>query len=259
MIPMDGGGGYTPPGLEDFKFHGLFGTDWLTKPMLQAVLAAALVLLIWALAARRLKVIPDRRQFLMEQLYGFIRNGVGRDVLGPGFRPYIGLLVGLFTYLLINNWFGELFLFMFPTMSNIGYAWGAVAMVLVSYISAGVRKHGPLGYLRHALIPASVPWYLYPLVIPVELLSNFVTRPLTLGVRLFANMFAGHLTIIVFVVGGTYLLTQAEGWVLNGGGVLSLLLSIVMLLFELFIGFLQAYIFTILTAQYISSSISEHH
>ncbi len=258
MIPMEGGGGYTPPGLQDFQFHGLFGIDWLTKPMLQAVIAAALVIVVWTLAARRLRTVPSKSQFIMEFIYDFIRNGVGRDVLGPGFRPYIGLLVGLFTYLLLNNWFGEFFLFMFPTMSNIGYAWGAVVMVLVIYITAGFRKHG-IGYLRHALIPDGVPWYLYPIIIPVELLSNFVTRPLTLGVRLFANMFAGHLTILVFVVGGTYLLTQADGIVLKLGGVMSLLFSIVMLLFELFIGALQAYIFTILTAQYISSSISEGH
>ena len=259
MNPMEGGEGYTPPGLQDFQFPGLFGTDWITKPMLQAIIAAIFVVIIWVLAARGLKTVPNRRQYIMEFLYDFIRNGVGRDVLGPGFRPYIGVLVGLFTYILVNNWFGELFLFMFPTMSNIGYAWGAVVMVLVIYVMAGVRKHGPLGYLKHALIPAGVPWYLYIIIIPVEFLSNFVTRPLTLGVRLFANMFAGHLTIIVFVVGGTYLLTQADGLVLKLGGVFSLIFSIVMLLFELFIGFLQAYIFTILTAQYISSSISEGH
>lgn len=258
MIPMEEGGGYTPPGLQDFQFDGLFGIDWLTKPMLQAVIAAIVVIAVWVIAAQRLRTVPSKSQFLMEFIYDFIRNGVGRDVLGPGFRPYIGLLVGLFTYLLLNNWFGEFFLFMFPTMSNIGYAWGAVVMVLVIYITAGFRKHG-IGYLRHALIPDGVPWYLYPIIIPVELLSNFVTRPLTLGVRLFANMFAGHLTILVFVVGGTYLLTQADGIVLKLGGVMSLIFSIVMLLFELFIGALQAYIFTILTAQYISSSISEGH
>ena len=143
-------------------------------------------------------------------------------------------------------------------MSNIGYSWGAVAMVFVVYVYAGFRAHGP-GYLRKALIPEGVPWYLYPIIVPVEFLSNFITRPLTLGVRLFANMFAGHLTILVFVVGGTYLLTQADGIVLKIGGGFSLLFSFVMLGFELFIGFLQAYIFTILTAQYISSSISESH
>ena len=215
MIPMQEGG-YTAPGVEDFQFPGLFGTDWITKPMIQAVIAAVIVIVMWVVASRRLKTVPSKGQYLMELIYEFIRNSVGRDILGPGFRPYLGLLVGLFTYILLNNWFGELFLFMFPTMSNIGYAWGAVVLVLFIYVSAGFRRHG-IGYLRKALIPEGVPWYLYPIIIPVEFLSNFVTRPLTLGVRLFANMFAGHLTIIVFVVGGTYLLTQADGLVLNAG------------------------------------------
>lgn len=258
MIPMEGGGGFTAPGVEDFQFPGLFGTDWITKPMLQAVIAAVIVVVVWLWAARRLRTVPGKGQFLMEMVYRFIRDGVGRDILGPGFRPYIGLLVGLFTYILINNWFGEFFLFMFPTMSNVGYSWGAVALVLFVYVSAGFRKHG-IGYLRHALIPAGVPWYLYPIIIPVEFLSTFVTRPLTLGIRLFANMFAGHLAIVVFVVGGTYLLTQADGLVLNVGGGVALVFSVMFMLFEMFIGALQAYIFTILTAQYISSSISDGH
>ncbi|MGI5950680.1 MAG: F0F1 ATP synthase subunit A [Brooklawnia sp.] len=257
MIPMEDGG-YTAPGLQDFIFPGLFGTDWLTKPMLQAFIAAIIVVVLWVMASRKLKVVPDKGQYLMEYFYNFIRNGVGRDILGPGFRPYIGMLVGLFTFILLNNWFGELFLFMFPTMSNIGYAWGAVAMVLVVYVYAGFRKHG-IGYLKHALIPPGVPWYLWPIIVPVEFLSNFITRPLTLSVRLFANMFAGHLAIVVFVVGGSYLLTQSDGIVLNLGGVFALVFSLVFMLFEMFIGFLQAYIFTLLTAQYISSSISEGH
>ena len=257
MIPMEGGG-YTAPGIEDFQFTGLFGTDWITKPMVQAVIAAIIVIVVWVVAARRLRVVPTKGQYLMELLYEFIRNSVGRDILGPGFRPYLGLLVGLFTYLLLNNWFGEFFLFMFPTMSNIGYSWGAVVLVLFIYVWAGFRKHG-IGYLRKALIPEGVPWYLYIIIIPVEFLSAFITRPLTLGVRLFANMFAGHLAVMVFVVGGSYLLTQADGIVLKAGGGVALLFSILFMLFEMSIGALQAYIFTILTAQYISSSISESH
>ncbi|MGL5247091.1 MAG: F0F1 ATP synthase subunit A, partial [Brooklawnia sp.] len=138
------------------------------------------------------------------------------------------------------------------------YSWGAVVLVLFIYVWAGFRKHG-IGYLRKALIPEGVPWYLYIIIIPVEFLSAFITRPLTLGVRLFANMFAGHLAVVVFVVGGSYLLTQADGIVLKAGGGVALLFSILFMLFEMFIGALQAYIFTILTAQYISSSISESH
>lgn len=246
------------PGLDDFIFPGLFGTDWITKPMLQAIIAAIIVVVMWLIAARRLKVVPSKGQFVMESIYDFIRNGVGRDILGSGFRPYIGMLVGLFTFVLINNWFGEFFLFMFPTFSNIGYTWGVVAVVYITYVFAGFKAHGP-GYLKQALIPSGVPWYLYPIIVPVEFISTFITRPLTLGVRLFANMFAGHLSIMVFVLGGSFLLTYAHNVIYNVAGAISLVFSLVMLALELFIGFLQAYIFTILTAQYISSSISEGH
>lgn len=257
MIPLESGR-YTAPGVEDFVFEGLFGTDWLNKPMLQAIIAAILVLVMWICASRKLSVIPSKSQLLMEYLYNFIRDGVGRDMIGPGFRPYIGFLVGLFTFILFNNWFGEIFIFMFPTFSNIGYVWGMVAVVYVVYVGAGFKAHG-LGYLRKSLIPPGVPWYLYPIMIPIEFLSNFITRPLTLGVRLFANMFAGHLTIMVFVIGGTYLLTYADNIGFNVAGGLSIAASFLMMGLELFIGFLQAYIFTVMAAQYIASSISETH
>ena len=131
-------------------------------------------------------------------------------------------------------------------------------MVCFLYIAIGFKTHG-IGYLRKALMPPGIPWYLYILVIPVEFLSTFVTRPLTLGVRLFANMFAGHLAIMVFVLGGSYLLTYADNYLYNAAGVFALIFSFAMLGLELFIGFLQAYIFTILTAQYISSSLSDSH
>ena len=256
MIPMEGG--YTNPGVEDFHFEPLWGTAWVTKPLLQLVIAAILVIVVWCVVSRKLRTVPSKSQFLFEQVYDFIRSSVGRDVLGPGFRPYLGVLVGLFTFVLFNNWFGEFFLFMFPTFSKIGFVWGMVGFVYLLYIFAGFRTHG-IGYLRKSLIPEGVPWCLWMIIIPIEFLSNFVTRPLTLAVRLFANMFAGHLTVVVFVVGGTYLLTYANNLFYNVGGGLSLVFGVVMMGFELFIGFLQAYIFTILVAQYISSSISESH
>lgn len=257
MIPMEGGG-YTAPGIEDFQFTGLFGTDWITKPMVQAVIAAIIVIVVWVVAARRLRVVPTKGQYLMELLYEFIRNSVGRDILGPGFRPYLGLLVGLFTYLLLNNWFGEFFLFMFPTMSNIGYSWGAVVLVLFIYVWAGFRKHG-IGYLRKALIPEGVPWYLYIIIIPVEFLSAFITRPLTLGVRLFANMFAGHLLLMLFAFGGQYLIFEATSPINVTAGVLSFLMFFMISVLELLVMFLQAYVFTLLTAMYIGEAVAESH
>lgn len=256
LVPMEGE--YEPPSIDSFIFPGNFGVDWLTKPMMQIILATILVLAFWLIASRKLKIVPGKGQFAVEYLYDFIRKGVGREMLGGAYRKWTPLLVGLFTWILVNNWFGELFLFMFPTFSNIGYVYGVVGVVLITYIVAGFAKHG-IGYFKVALLPKGVPWYLAILIVPIEFLSTFVTRPVTLAVRLFANMFAGHLSVMVFVIGGTYLLLHGEFLYYRFGGAASLLFSFAIMGLELFIGFLQAYIFTILTAQYISSSIADEH
>lgn len=255
-LPMQGS--FKTPGTDDFKFDGLFGTDWLNKPMLQIFIAAIVVFIFWGLSSRKLSVVPGKGQFFAEGIYNYIRNGVGRDIMGPHFRPYIGLLVGLFTFILLNNWFGEFFFFMFPTFSNIGFVWGVVAFIFIAYVGAGFKQHG-IKYLKMALIPEGVPWFLAFIIIPIEFISNFVTRPLTLAVRLFANMFAGHLAVMVFTLGGAFLLTYSGNIAYNFAGFFSIIFSFVMMGLELFIGYLQAYIFTILAAQYISSSVSETH
>ena len=147
---------------------------------------------------------------------------------------------------------------MLPTVSNVGYAYGLALMTLAIYVAAGFKKHG-IGYIKKSLIPEGVPWYLYWLIIPLEFLSNFITRPVTLALRLFANMFAGHLVVLVFVVGGTYLLTYEHNVIYNIAGGVSILFSFAIFGLELFVGALQAYIFTVLTAQYVSSSIADEH
>lgn len=258
LIPMSGEGGYTPPGVQDFVFDPVLGTTWLNKVFIQSILALIIVIVLWAILSRDLKVIPGKRQMFGELLYEFVRNVIGRDMIGAQFQRYLPLLLAMFTFILVNNWFGEVFFLMLPTYSLVGYAYGSAILVWLVYIGAGVRQHG-LKYFKMQLIPEGVPWYLYPLIIPLEFLSNFVTRPITLALRLFANMFAGHLVIMVFVVGGGFLLLEAEGWFNPVAGTVSLLFSFAIFGLELFIGALQAYIFTVLAAQYIESSITESH
>lgn len=257
LVPLEGG--YRPPGIEDFEFPGLFGTDWITKPMVQLVLSVILISVVWLWAARKLNVVPTKGQFIAEYLYDFIRNGVAREMIGRGYQRWTPFLVAVFFYILVNNWFGEFFLFMFPTFSNIGYSYGVTLLVFVIYVFVGVQKHGLPKYFKNSVLPAGVPVGLWAMIIPIEFISNFVTRPLTLAVRLFANMFAGHLSVLVFVVGGGYLLTYVGNAFYNVVGVLSLVMGMLIMALELFIGFLQAYIFTILSAQYIGSSQADSH
>ena len=268
LLPMESGGGYTPPGVHDFLFDSVWPgylPDWVNKLFLQAVIGAVLVIVLWWLAARSLKVKPTKGQFLAEYVYEFVRNGIARDILGHDFRRYLPFLLALFSFILVNNLFGQFALFMFPTFSKIGFAWGLALCAWVLYNGAGIRKWGLLGYLKHATLPAGVPKPLWFLIIPLEFLSNIIVRPLTLGLRLFANLFAGHLVIMVFVVGGTMLLTAAqplEGFpvpLLNVAGVVSILFSFAIFALELLVGSIQAYIFTVLTAQYVASATAEDH
>lgn len=256
LLPLEGE--YEAPGVDSFHVSGLWGMDWLNKASLQAIIAALLVVGFWLWVSRGLRVRPGKRQFFAEYIYEFVRNGVARDILGRDYRRYLPYLIGLFSFILINNWFGEFFVFMFPTFSKVGYAYGLALLTWLIYIGAGFKRHG-IGYLKMSLLPEGVPGYLWPLIIPLEFLSNFITRPITLALRLFANMFAGHLVVMVFVLGGSYLLHYPHRLFYNATGVVSLLFSFAILMLELFVGALQAYIFTVLTAQYVSSSLSSEH
>ena len=230
------------PGLEDFKFGGTFGVAWMDKPFWQVIIAFLVVIVFWVWMSRGLKVVPGKRQVFGEYCYNFIRNSLARD----------------FSFILINNWFGELFVFMFPTFSHVGYVYGLAIVSWFVYVIAGFKTKG-IRYLKDSVLPPGVPWYLRWLIIPLEFLSNFVTRPLTLSLRLFANMVAGHLIIMIFVVGGGFLLTYPSSIIYNVAGGLSLILSFALFALELFVGFLQAYVFTVLSAQYVASSMSEEH
>lgn len=265
ILPLEG---YWPPGAHSFDSRPLFPgvlPDWVNNHIAQAVIGTVIVIAFWLWMARGQKVVPGKRQTVGELIYDFVRNGIARDILGPEFRKYLPLLLTIFSFILVNNLFGQFFFFMFPTFSKIGFAWGLAFVAWLVYNGAGIKKHGFLGYLKHATIPSGVPPFLYPLIIPLEFLSNIIVRPITLGLRLFANLFAGHLVIVVFVVGGTLLLTATENLggfpipLLKTAGVVSLLFSFAIFALELLIGAIQAYIFTVLTAQYVSSAIAEDH
>ncbi len=264
-------GGHTAegfaPGQVSFCSRALWegAPVWANNQTVQAVLGAALVIGFWLWMAHGHKVVPGKRQFLGESFYNILRNGIARDILGHDYRKYLPYVVALFTFILVNNLFGEFFLFMFPTFSKIGYAWILALLTFLLYNGAGIYKHGFFKYVKNNVLPAGVPKWLWVLIIPLEFLSNFVVRPITLALRLFANLFAGHLVVLVFVVGGTLLLTATEPaagkpvWMLNAAGGLSLVFSFAIFALELFVGVLQAYIFTVLTAQYVASAIADEH
>ena len=133
------------------------------------------------------------------------------------------------------------------------------ALPAVIYNGAGIAKYGVFGYLKNTTLPAGVPKAMWPLIIPLEFLSNIIIRPLTLSLRLFANMFAGHLLILVFILGGEYLVLESDKIVNNIAGVVAWIFSMAIFTLEIFVQSLQAFIFALLTAQYISSAAAEEH
>jgi F-type H+-transporting ATPase subunit a len=253
--------GFVPPGPGDFDLPAVFSVAGVgvTKPMLQLVLAAVLVFAFLYAAAKQRAMVPGRLQFVGESAYGFVRNSVSRDIIGShDFMRFVPYLVALFFFILLNNFFGSIPFIQFPTFSRSGMAYGLAAMSWIIYNYVGIRKHGFLGYLKLQCVPAGINGPILALLIPLEFFSNLVVRPVTLALRLFANMLAGHLLILLFALGGEYLLLHGAT-LLKPVGILAWGLFIAISFLELLVQFLQAYVFTLLNAMYISGALADEH
>jgi F-type H+-transporting ATPase subunit a len=262
IVASGGEGGFETPGVADFWWP-LIGGDsaWaLTRPAL--VLLVSTVLMGWFFVAvsRKLTVVPGKTQFMVEGTYNFVRNTIGRDIIGTkDFLQFLPLLFTLFTMILVNNIFGIVPFIQYPTLSRVGIPIVLTLIVYITYHTVAIRrKHGLLNYFK-SLVPPGLPLWLRPILFVLEFLTYFFIRPTTLALRIFGNMMAGHLMLLVFILGGEYLLLHGSNLFLTYSGVLSFVFSIGMTFFELLIEFLQAFIFTLLAALYISDAVSEHH
>lgn len=258
LVPL---AGYDAPGVQSFDVPPVIkGVPWLDRPMLMAIIALIIVPVFWIWISRKNALVPGKTQFLGESAYNFVRNGIARDQIGGhDFKKFVPFLVALITFILVNNVWEVFPLFVFPTTGRVGWPYGLAIMSWVLYNAVGIGRHGPLGYLRRSVLPSGVPVALWPIVIPLEFVSNIVLRPITLSLRLFGNMFAGHLLILVFVGGGTYLLLDSDPIINKLAGGVSLIFSIVIFALELFVAAFQAYIFTLLTAQYVGAALADEH
>ncbi|MDZ5620828.1 F0F1 ATP synthase subunit A [Nocardioides bizhenqiangii] len=230
----------------------------VTKPMLQLLVAALLVFALLYVAARQRSLVPGRLQFAGEGAYGFVRNSVGRDIIGSrDFQKFVPYLVTVFFFILVNNLFASLPFFQFPTFSRAGMAYALAGLSWIIYNAVGIAKHGFIGYLKVQCVPSGVSPVMYPLLVPLEFFSNILVRPVTLALRLFCNMFAGHILLVLFATGGLYLIEQGGiGYV---AGPLAWVLAIAVSFLEMLVQFLQAYVFTLLNAMYIQGALSDEH
>jgi F-type H+-transporting ATPase subunit a len=249
--------GFDAPGVEDFQLPPIFGE--VTKPVLQFVLAAIIVYAFFAITARRPQLVPGKAQFLGESFHGMVRNSIARDNIGPEFLKYVPYLTTLFAFILVNNLFGIIPIIQFPTFSHPGVPYALAAVVWLLYNAIGIRKHGFVGYMRVSTWPPDVPWWVRIILTPIEFISNIILRPVTLSLRLFGNMFAGHLLLLVFILGGEYMLLHSQSIGLAILSPAAFGLGIVFTFFEAFVQVVQAYIFTILTASYIGAVLADDH
>lgn len=250
-----------PPSVGDFYLPSIlpWGGDslWVTKITVLVWIAAALIIVFFMTAYREPKLVPTKRQWIAESIYGFVRDKIAVDMIGHQgvrFAPY---LTTLFCFILLTNLFGIVPGIQMSPNSHIAFP---AFMALISYVMfnyAGIRHHGFVKYMRNSLIPPA-PWYILPLLIPIEFFSTFLVRPVTLALRLFANMFAGHMILLVFTLGG-FVLLNAESIFIRPVSVLSWAMAIALTFLEALVIVLQAYVFVVLSASYLQGALAEEH
>ena len=250
---------FVAPGIADF-WQPLIGDGAfaLTRTMVVFSITALVLCTVLIQISGRLKVVPGRTQFAAEGVYSFVRNSLGRDIIGSkDFKPFIPLLFSLFIVILVNNLYGVVPFIQFPTFSRLGYAVALTAVVYVTYHTVGIRRKGFVGWIK-SFVPSGLPAGIIPVMFVLEFLTFVVIRPATLALRLMGNMLAGHLLLLVFTVGGDFLLLHSTA-INKVPGVLSFGMTLVMSAFEILVEFLQAYIFVLLTAVYIAGAVADEH
>jgi F-type H+-transporting ATPase subunit a len=253
------GGGFEKPTAGEFYQPLLFDGPWaITRPAVVLMISVGLIAWFLIATTKQAAIVPSKGQWVTEGAYGFIRNGVARDIIGSkDFLRFVPLLFSMFVLILVNNLFGVIPPFQYPTMSRIGIPIALTLVVYVTYHYIGIKRVGLGAYFKN-LVPAGLPGWIVPLIFVLEVITFFVTRPLTLALRLFGNMFAGHLLLLLFITGGEYMLLHG-GFGIKIAGVASFGMAFVLTGFEILIEFLQAYIFTLLAAMYIAGSLSDEH
>ncbi len=263
LAAESGEGGFHSPTIQEFypeplAEFSLLGIDFaITRITLILWIATAAILAFLVATARNPRIVPSKLQFIGESGYSIVRDGIARDVIGPKGLPFAPFLASLFFFILANNAMSIIPFAQISPMSRFAFPLVLAVIVWVLYNYIGIREQGAGRYFKDAAIPPGVPIGALILVTPIELLQVFVIRPFTLAVRLFANMFAGHMLLVVFSLGAAYLLTAGSFYPIFG--VASFLMALLMTFFELLVIILQAYVFTVLTATYLNGAVEPAH
>jgi len=222
-----------------------------TRHLIFMWIAAALLIVGLTLVARRRAMVPSGLYSLVESLVKFVRDELAVKNIGREHADhYVPYLLTAFFFILTMNLLG-LVPFSATATGNLAVTAGLALLTFALTLYAGMRSQGVVGFWAH-IVPSGVPWWLYPVMIPVELLG-LLTKPFALAIRLFANMVAGHL-VLFFLLALIFLLPQLPVVVTP----ISLAFATGIFLLEIFVAFLQAYIFTMLSALFIGMSAHAH-
>jgi F-type H+-transporting ATPase subunit a len=231
----------------------------VNRAMLLMFFAAFLAIALLFFAYRIPRVVPTKFGAAVEGVVGFVRDEIAIGIIGPDGIKYFPYLLSLFLFILIGNLFEVTPFINFPITSRMAIPAFLALVTWLIFVVVGFAKNG-ISYFLDIVWPRSVPLGLRPLVGLIEFFSTFLLRPLTLAVRLFANLVAGHVMLSLLLVSGFIFVKEVgEIGARSVIGVGWFAIGMAIFLFELVVAVLQAYIFTLLAAVYIQTSVHPEH
>ncbi len=260
LSATEGGEFHAPTIFEFFPEAILFeGTPFeMNRIMLIRVIMAVLLLVLFWAGTRKMTVIPGRFQSLIEMALDFVRVNIAEDLLGKkDGQRFLPILSAMFFMILFCNITGIIPLFNIAGSALIGFPLVLAVVSYITFIYAGIKK-SPKNFFKNSLFPSGVPAPIYIIVTPIEFISTFVIRPVTLTLRLLMNMMVGHLLLVLLFAATHFFLFSADG-IFKLFGVGTFAFGFAFTLFEMLVAALQAYVFTLLTAVYIQLALAEEH
>jgi F-type H+-transporting ATPase subunit a len=236
--------------IAEFKIGG-FDLSF-TNSSLWMTIGAIISVSFLSIAMRRSALVPGRLQMAAEILYEFVGKMVSENI-GKYGKHYFPFIFTLFMFILMGNALG-LIPHSFTYTSHLIVTATLALLVFFMVIGFGIYNHGL--HFFSLFMPPGVPLWLGVFILPIELMSFFV-RPLTLSVRLFANMMAGHIVLKVVTTFSIMAATMGGGYILLG--LFPVLVNTAMLIFEALVAFIQAYVFALLACVYLKDSVELHH
>ena len=232
------------------QFQPIYGIDLsISKHLLMMWVASGLLILLLTVAFRRPQAVPFGLANLFEAVVLFIRDEVVLSIMGEDGRRFLPYLLTVFFFILFCNLIG-LFPYSATPTGNISVTAALALCTFAVTQAAGIKNNGLIGYCR-SLVPSGMPGWLLPIMIPIELMG-LLSKPFALAIRLFANMIAGHVAILVFL--GLIIMLKSYYLV-----PFSIAFAAAIYLLEIFISFIQAFVFTLLSALFINMAAHPDH